>query len=288
MTNNDDIRIRVKEGYGQAAHRSGEGCCGPSSDQRSSPETSGGCCGSSDQADDHALKIGYDEADLEAIPEEANLSLGCGNPAAIAELSEGETVLDLGSGAGMDAFLAAAKVGEAGHVIGVDMTPEMLGRARDTASRRGVNHFVEFRRGYIEDLPVTDESVDVILSNCVINLSPDKQKVFEEAWRVLKPGGRLAVSDICLSAPLPESIVELDAAYVACISGALVADDYEEAMRRAGFVNIEAERTDASALFDGSCSDPVVADAVNEVDPQDMEKLRDRLWSYRYTAEKQQ
>ena len=280
MSNNDDIRTSVQEGYRRAAQES-DGNSDPS-------ESSGGCCGPSTKADDHALNIGYDETDLEAIPDEANLSLGCGNPSAIANLREGQTVLDLGSGAGMDAFLAASKVGESGQVIGVDMTPEMLGRARDTATRRDVSHFVEFRQGYIEDLPVTDESVDVILSNCVINLSPKKQQVFREAHRVLRPGGRLAVSDICLSAPLPESVVDMESAYIACISGAILADDYREAMQRAGFVKIEAERSDASALLDGSASDPVVAEALEQVDPGDLDAVRERLWSYRYTAEKQQ
>ena len=265
---NDEIRNQVRAGYGKVAGRSGNCCGGGESDER------------------HAVQIGYGKEELEAIPEEANLGLGCGNPSAIAELSCGEVVLDLGSGAGMDAFLAASKVGESGHVIGVDMTSEMLGRARDASSRRGVSHFVEFRHGFIEELPVVDESVDVILSNCVINLSPDKERVFEEAYRVLKPGGRLAVSDICLSAPLPESILDIEAAYLACISGAMLAEDYEEAMKKAGFRNIEAERSDASAIIDGVCCDPVFRDSVDSISAEELEEVRERIWSYRYTAEK--
>lgn len=267
--NSDEIREQVKAGYGELARRSGGGCCDVSAD-----------------GEGHAIEIGYDEADLEVIPEEANLGLGCGNPSAIADLAEGEVVLDLGSGAGMDAFLAASKVGESGHVIGVDMTPEMLGRARDTASRRGVSHFVDFRRGVIEQLPVTDDSVDVVLSNCVINLSPDKERVFKEIYRVLKPGGRLAVSDICLTAPLPESVHEVDAAYIACISGAVLAEDYERAMTRAGFKQIEVERQDASAVIDGACADPVLGEAVDKFSDEELEAMREHVWSYRYTAEK--
>lgn len=264
--NTDEIRNKIRAGYGEVAGRSSS------------------CCGDSDER--QAIHIGYDKADLEAIPEDANLGLGCGNPSAIAEISEGEVVLDLGAGAGMDAFLAASKVGESGHVIGVDMTPEMLGRARDAASRRGVSHFVEFRHGFIEELPVVDESIDVILSNCVINLSTDKERVFQEAYRVLKPGGRLAVSDICLSAPLPESVLEVEAAYLACISGAMLAEEYEDAMARAGFINIEAERSDASVIIEGACNDPVFSDTVNNIAPEELEEVRQRIWSYQYTAEK--
>ena len=269
-----DIRDSVRDGYDQVVKDSKDSsCCGPA------------CCVGGDR-EKRARDLGYSEIDLADIPDEANLGLGCGNPTAIAALSPGEVVLDLGSGAGMDAFLAASKVGETGRVIGVDMTPEMLGRARDAASRRGVSQFVEFRRGYIEDLPVIDNSVDVVISNCVINLSPDKQKVFQEAYRVLKPGGRLAVSDICLSAPLPESIRQQEAAYVACISGAMLAEDFERAIKEAGFVNIAAEPRDASALLDGTCCDPVLSEAIDELDPDDLKAARDRLWSYLYTAEK--
>ena len=262
----NEIRESVRSGYGEAAEKSGGCGCGPDPD------------GS------YARELGYDDAALDAIPDEANLGLGCGNPSAIAELSEGETVLDLGSGAGMDAFLAASEVGDRGHVIGVDMTPEMLGRARDAASRQDISHFVEFRRGYIEDLPVTDASVDVVLSNCVINLSTDKHQVFREAHRVLRPGGRLAVSDICLSEPLPDEIVDIEAAYLACISGAMPIDDYRRAMEDAGFVDIEVEKTDASALIDGACADPVLGEALGALSDELIESVRESLWSVRFSA----
>lgn len=266
-----DTREKVREGYGEVARRAGAtSCCGPSVDNRG----------------EHARTLGYEEIDLGAIPEEANLGLGCGNPSAIAALAPGEVVVDLGSGAGMDAFLAASKVGEEGQVIGVDMTPEMLARARDLASERGVSHFVEFRRGYIEDLPVTDESVDVILSNCVINLSPDKPTVFAETFRILKAGGRLAISDICLTAPLPEEVRDSDGAYVACISGAMLAADYQTAIEDAGFVDVEWTRTDASALFDGCCVDPVLQEAIEQLPAERLEEIRESLWSYKFSARK--
>lgn len=268
MTQTDDIRESVRAGYAEAARR-----------------PTGGCCGGAPEAE-RAIELGYDEEDLETIPEDAQMGLGCGNPSAIAELSEGDTVLDLGSGGGMDAFLAADAVGETGHVIGVDMTPEMLGRARDAASRRGVSHFVEFRRGYIEDLPVTDASVDVVLSNCVINLSTDKERVFREAHRVLRSGGRLAVSDICLTAELPEEIRDLEEGYIACISGAMLIDDYERAIEDAGFVDVSVERTDASALCDGACGDPVLQEALDEIGPEQVEEIGDHLWSVHVSGRK--
>ena len=266
MEGEDEIRQRVRDGYAEAAGQSAGGCCG------------GGDTGS------HALDIGYDESELDAIPEEANLGLGCGNPSAIAELEKGEVVLDLGSGAGMDAFLAAEQVGETGEVIGVDMTPEMLGRARDAASRRGVSQFVEFRRGFIEDLPVVDESVDALLSNCVINLSTEKSRVFREAYRVLVPGGRLAVSDICLSQQLPREVRQLEAGYVACVSGALLIDDYRRAIEEAGFVDVTAEKTDAAPLVDGWSQDPVLGEAFETLDDEQIEAVRERIWSIRFSA----
>jgi SAM-dependent methyltransferase len=182
--------------------------------------------------------IGYSPEELAAVPEDANLGLGCGNPTALAGLKPGETVLDLGSGAGIDCFLAARKVGPAGHVIGVDMTPEMLDRARDNARKSGLDN-VEFRLGEIENLPVADNTVDVILSNCVINLSTDKPRVFREAFRVLKPGGRLMVSDLALKKPLPPEIRGSVEAYVACVAGAMVKEDYLAAIRTAGFADVQ-------------------------------------------------
>jgi arsenite methyltransferase len=188
--------------------------------------------------------IGYSEEEMNAVPEGANLGLGCGNPTALASLKEGERVLDLGLGAGFDCFLAAKKVGKQGKVIGVDMTPEMLDKARANA-KKGKYTNVEFRLGEIENLPVADNSVDVIISNCVINLAPNKKRVFEEAFRVLAPKGRLMVSDIVLLKPLPESIQKNVEAYAGCISGAEIKDKYLELIRKAGFreVKVIEEKT---------------------------------------------
>ena len=220
-----EIKSYVKERYGGIA-RSGGGCgCGS------------GCCGSP-APDTIAKVIGYSEDELAAVPEGANLGLGCGNPTAIAALKPGETVLDLGSGAGFDAFLAARQVGQTGKVIGVDMTPDMLSKARANAVKGGITN-VEFRQGEIEELPVESGTVDTIISNCVINLSPDKPKVFAEAFRVLKPGGRIAVSDIVLTEPLPDYVRDSVAAYTACVAGAVLKDEYLDAIKRAGFQNIE-------------------------------------------------
>jgi SAM-dependent methyltransferase len=202
-------------------------CCGSNSS----------CCGSA-PAEAISRKIGYSEAELQAVPDGANLGLGCGNPVALASLREGDIVLDLGSGAGFDCFLAAARVGSSGKVIGVDMTPEMVEKARQNAVQ-GSYANVEFRLGEIESLPVADGSVDVIISNCVINLSPDKPKVFREAFRALKPGGRLMVSDMVLLQELPEVIRKSVEAYVGCIAGALMKQDYLAAIEAAGFEQIQ-------------------------------------------------
>ncbi len=217
-----DVREVVRERYGRiAAEAPAEGCCG-----------GGSTCGSSD-----AVSIGYSEAELSQLPEGANLGLGCGNPQGIAALSPGETVLDLGSGGGIDCFLAARQVGDTGKVIGVDMTPQMLARARANAAKSGVRN-VEFRLGEIEHLPVADESVDVILSNCVVNLSPDKPAVFRESFRVLKPGGRLAISDMVAKGPLPAEIRNNLDSYTGCVGGAAEISDLEKMLSEAGFVNV--------------------------------------------------
>ena len=185
-----------------------------------------------------AWKIGYSPDDIESIPEESVLGLGCGNPVALASLKEGETVLDLGSGGGIDAFLASKKVGPTGKVIGVDMTDEMLKRATETASKHGYSN-VEFRLGEIENLPVEDNSVDVIISNCVINLAPDKLKVFKEAYRVLKPDGRLMVSDLVTNGELPDEVRKSFDAWAGCIAGALEKSDYLNKIAEAGFKNVK-------------------------------------------------
>ncbi|MBU1912922.1 MAG: arsenite methyltransferase [Candidatus Omnitrophica bacterium] len=224
--NRKDIKEYVKEGYGRIAQQ--EGLCCPTSS----------CCGSTNQAQDISKAVGYSDSEMSAVPEGANLGLGCGNPVAIASLKEGEAVLDLGSGAGFDAFLASPRVGEKGRVIGVDMTPEMIKKACANA-KKGNYRNVEFRLGEIEKLPVEDNFVDVIISNCVINLSPDKRSVFKEAFRVLKPGGRLMVSDLVLVKDLPDAIKESIEAYVGCLAGAVMKNEYIRFIENAGFKDIK-------------------------------------------------
>jgi SAM-dependent methyltransferase len=238
----------VRERYGRIA---GAGGCGCAPDCCAPDEADGGSRGV-DAAAEHAWKIGYDLAETVAVPEGANLGLGCGNPNAIAALDAGQTVLDLGSGPGFDAFLAARAVGSEGKVIGVDMTPEMVSRARANAERGGFAQ-VEFRLGEIEHLPVADASIDVVLSNCVINLSPDKFRVFAEAWRVLKPGGRLAISDVVALAPVPQAVRDDAQLYASCASGAAGIDEVESLLRGAGFVSVRVQPAAGSAAVVEAC-----------------------------------
>lgn len=223
----EKIKKIVKENYAKIAKQNST-CCAPINP----------CCGGTDLAQDISKKIGYTEEELESVPGGANLGLGCGNPVALASLREGETVLDLGSGAGFDCFLAADKVGKNGRVIGIDMTPEMVEKARENAQKSNYKN-IEFHLGEIENLPIADNSVDVIISNCVINLSPDKEKVFKEAFRVLKSGGRIMVSDIVLLKELPDFIKESVEAYVGCLSGAIIKDEYIKAIKIAGFQEVK-------------------------------------------------
>lgn len=212
------------------------------------PETTSSCCGSSDgelSTEDVSIVLGYSNNDISSVPEGANMGLGCGNPQAIASLRSGETVLDLGSGGGFDCFLAARAVGERGHVIGVDMTPEMVSKARKNADKVGLKH-VEFRLSEIEHLPVADHSIDVIMSNCVINLSPEKKQVFQETFRVLKPGGRLAISDIVATTELPEELQQDLALYVGCMAGASLVSDLETILTEIGFEQIRIQAKDGS------------------------------------------
>jgi len=225
--NNEEIKSVVREGYAKIAK---EGKV------FSVPLTS--CCGGASLAEEISKRIGYTEHDLAAAPEGANLGLGCGNPVARASLQEGAVVLDLGSGGGFDCFLAAQHVGASGRVIGVDMTPEMIAKARENAQKSNYNN-VEFRLGEIEHLPVADNSVDITISNCVINLVPDKRSAFAEIFRVLKPGGRLMISDIVLLQELPDVVKNSAAAYVGCISGALMKDDYFKTIREVGFEDVQ-------------------------------------------------
>jgi SAM-dependent methyltransferase len=218
----EDVRRAVRDRYARAATRD-EGCCGPS------------CCGGGDTAAESAQAVGYDDTVLKDIPAEANLGLGCGNPTAIASLAPGDVVLDLGSGAGIDCFLAARRVGPGGRVIGVDMTPEMIARARANAEKGGFDN-VEFRLGEIEALPVTDASVDVVISNCVLNLSPEKAQVLAEVYRVLKPGGRVVVSDLVSDRPVPDVVSGSLDAVAGCLPAARTR--YLDEFRQAGFADV--------------------------------------------------
>jgi ubiquinone/menaquinone biosynthesis C-methylase UbiE len=224
----EKVKEIVRKRYGNVAKNSSSCCASSDSPCGCTPVTS----------EDMSRKIGYSEEELSSVPEGANLGLGCGNPIALASLKEGETVLDLGSGAGFDCFLAASKVGKKGKVIGVDMTPEMLDKGRANA-KKGKYTNVEFRLGEIENLPVADQSVNVIISNCVINLSPDKRQVFKEAYRVLAPNGRLMVSDIVLLDELPKELKENAQAYTSCISGAELKEKYLNLMKEAGFKEVK-------------------------------------------------
>ena len=265
----------VREHYAERARKS-DSCCGS--------DSASACCDSKN--------VIYPDELLTAVPEDiANFSLGCGDPITLAELQPGQTVLDLGSGGGLDCFLAAKKVGETGFVIGVDMTPEMLARARSSAKRMGVEN-VEFRQGFLESLPVEDNSIDVVISNCVINLSPDKVKVFSEVFRVLrspdpasgKPGGKLAVSDIVTDGPLPEAIKQSLSMWAGCVAGAVDAKEYIAMMEATGFTNISITPT----FFDKEIVDEAVEEVGNKIDltvfPQDA--LYKTVYSARITARK--
>lgn len=257
--NRKDIKGYVKEGYGKIAQQGGS-CCPTSS-----------CCGNVNLAKDISKTVGYSDGEMSVVPEGANLGLGCGNPVAIASLKEGETVLDLGSGAGFDAFLASPLVGEKGRVIGVDMTLEMIKKARVNA-KKGNYQNVEFRLGEIEKLPVEANSIDVIISNCVINLSPDKETVFKEALRVLKPGGRLMISDLVLVKELPKIIKESVEAYVWCLAGAIRKGEYLKLITMAGFQDVEViseSNYPVDAIFDNlkSAEDAVASIKVSAKKP---------------------
>lgn len=255
MDSRNDIRDTVREGYAAIAE-SGTAACG-----------GGGCCGGGDADSSTALAqaIGYAPQELEALPEGANMGLSCGNPTALASLTPGEVVLDLGSGGGFDVFIAGRKVGPAGRAIGVDMTPQMLAKARKNADayreRTGLDN-VEFRLGEIEHLPVPDNSVDVIISNCVINLSPDKPQVWREMARVLKPGGRVAVSDLALRQPLPREVLEMVEALIGCVAGAMTIAETEAVALAAGFEGIALEEKPGYIEAMTHVNDPLYAQVI--------------------------
>ena len=259
----DKVKKIVREGYAKVAKKQ-TSCCDATPTSCS--------CSTTPTNEELSRRIGYSEQEMNAVPEGANLGLGCGNPTALASLKEGETVLDLGSGAGFDCFLAANKVGKNGKVIGVDMTPEMLDKARENA-RKGKYGNVEFRLGEIENLPVPDGTVDIVISNCVINLSPNKKRVFEEAFRVLKPNGRLMVSDIVLLKELPEIIRKNVQAYIGCVAGAEMKNKYLRMIQDAGFqqVNVIEENLFPS---DYSINDPTAQEIV-KASKMPAEKIRE-------------
>lgn len=261
------VRDLVRAGYAKIAESTSAGDCGPGVS----------CCGSAPQdADKLARELGYSTAELQALPEGANMGLSCGNPAALAALRPGEVVLDLGSGGGFDVFIAGRKVGASGRAIGVDMTPEMLAKARRNIAsyhERTQLSNVEFRLGEIEHLPVADNSVDAIISNCVINLSPDKPQVWREMARVLKPGGRVAVSDMALLKPLPEEVLKMVESLIGCVAGAALASDTERWAREAGLTDIvlkpKAEYIEAMTSFEDPLYKQIVAHLPTGTKPGD-------------------
>lgn len=275
----DEIREKVRENYGKIAQEGlGSGC---SSSSHTSPTVK-----------NYTKKIGYKEEELSSVPQGANLGLGCGNPVALASLKGGDVVLDLGSGAGFDAFLAAQKIGRSGKVIGVDMTPEMIRKAKENAKKGNYSN-VEFRLGKIENLPVADNSIDVIISNCVINLSPDKNRVFQEAYRVLKAGGRLIVSDIVLEKPLPSEVREDIEAYVGCIAGASLQQDYLDFIKKAGFREVKIVGSSSWTMDDNDIKDKIKQSKIGQSlmdkfngDSQKIADIRSSIKSVKVSAVK--
>jgi SAM-dependent methyltransferase len=269
----EDVKKVVRESYAKTVI-SGNSCCGSMSS----------CCVGTEIAEMVSKGIGYSDDDMKSVPDGANLGLGCGNPVALASIKKGEVVLDLGSGAGFDCFLAAKKVGDSGKVIGVDMTPEMIDRARENA-KKGNYASVEFRLGEIENLPVADYSVDLVISNCVVNLSPDKRRVFAEVFRVLKGGGRIMVSDIVLLKPLPKLILDSAVAYVSCIAGAVLKHDYLNIIKEAGFQDISVVG-EACFPVDSITSDPAAKSTIEELNitPEKVREVADSIISIKVSA----
>lgn len=275
---NKSVHDMVKSGYANLARRESSCCTGGVAQAAGSAVV--------DPHGERAVRIGYAQEDIAGAAAAGNLGLGCGNPIALASLKPGDVVVDLGSGAGFDALIAAHSLGPDGRFIGVDMTPEMLERARINAVNAGYARTVEFREGLIEKLPIAGESADVVISNCVINLSPDKASVFREAYRVLKPGGRLAVSDIILSQPLPVEVARLASSWIACVGGALTEGEYFGHIRAAGFQNIEFTRKPVGPILEPDLQDPMWKEVVELVGKARLEKLSETVFSYSITAEK--
>lgn len=270
----DKIKKSVKEGYAKVATQN-TSCCSGSS-----------CCGGISSAKSISKTVGYSDKEMNAVPEGANLGLGCGNPVAIASLKEGEVVLDLGSGAGFDAFLASPKVGKAGRVIGVDMTPEMIEKARANAKKGNYTN-VEFRLGEIEKLPIEDNSIDVIISNCVINLSPDKENVFKEAFRVLKTNGRIMVSDLVLVKELPDKIKNSIEAYVGCLAGATMKEKYIGYIKNSGFQKIKII-SEVNYPIEAMANDVTAQAVINNLDVKDddLKDIKNSVVSIKVSAVK--
>ncbi|MGA2381311.1 MAG: arsenite methyltransferase [Spirochaetia bacterium] len=265
-----DMRMEVRRHYARTAGM----------EVRGGADT---CCGGSASARTDAR--GYTDDQLSGIPPESDMGLGCGNPTALGELRPGETVVDLGSGGGIDCFLAARKVGPGGRVIGVDMTPEMIDRARAAARKNGYAN-VEFRLGEIESLPIADSSVDVIVSNCVINLSTEKERVFREAFRVLKPGGRLMISDIMLREALPERLATNAALFAGCVAGAVLKEDYLRMMREAGFSSVMVEREKETAEMFGPEEGASLLEQAPDLTREELKRLGKAIVSVQLTAQK--
>jgi len=264
---NDEIREKVRKRYASIVNSNS--CCETTEEK---PSDVNCCTSATSSPEEESFNMGYSKSELVSLPESANMGLGCGNPQTIASLKSGETVLDLGSGGGIDCFLAAKAVGDDGWVIGIDMTPEMISKARQNTVEAGFTN-VEFRLGEIEYLPVADNTVDVIISNCVINLSPDKQQVFNDSWRILKPGGRLAISDVVATAELPDKLLNDPELYCACASGAAKIDALESMLGKSGFSNVQIKPKSESKEFirdwvpDSKIEDYVVSATIEAIKP---------------------
>jgi ubiquinone/menaquinone biosynthesis C-methylase UbiE len=268
-----EVRRHYARTAGMEVKNGGDACCGGGASL---------CCSGTRTAGDAR---GYTEDQLSAIPPESDMGLGCGNPTALGELRPGETVVDLGSGGGIDCFLAAKQVGPQGRVIGVDMTPEMIDRARAAAKKNGTTN-VEFRLGEIESLPVADASVDVIISNCVINLSTEKERVFREAARVLKPGGRLMISDIMLREKLPERLTNNAELFAGCVAGAILKEEYLRMMREAGLTQVTVAREKETAEMFGPDEEESLLKQAPDISSEELKRLGRTIVSVQLTAQK--